>query len=141
MKFCSSCDNMLYLKITEGNDGEDCKLDYCCNHCNKVESDLHETDSCVFQVNFNIDNIKKNAFINKYVYEDVTIPHAEGIKCPNSKCPEQKPEIIYIQYDKENMKYILLRWSKKTRYVLHLCNIGSTKHDTYCIFALHSSKT
>lgn len=108
MKFCSSCDNMLYLKITEGDEGEDCSLNYKCNQCNTIEPNIHETDSCVFGVNFNIDNIKKNAFINKYVYEDVTIPRAEGIKCPNKKCPDQKPEIIYIQYDKENMKYIYI---------------------------------
>ena len=33
MKFCSSCDNMLYLKITEDNEGDNCTLNYKCNHC------------------------------------------------------------------------------------------------------------
>ena len=118
---------MLYLKINENendndettqasessqesspSDSKNCTLEYVCNACNNKQSDLHETESCVFSVNFNLDNIKKNAYINKYIYEDVTIPRAEGIKCPNEQCPDQKPEIIYIQYDRENMKYIYI---------------------------------
>lgn len=125
MKFCQNCDNLLYLKIndhSEDNDAENdsgdsasaasvnplnkkCELKYICRMCNQ-EYDSNESDSCVFNINFNLDNIKKNSFINDFIYDDITLPRAEGIKCPNAKCPDQKPEIVYIQYDKENMKYI-----------------------------------
>ena len=129
MKFCKSCDNLLYLKITEpseeatdesesasgSNDvsvspmanplDKKCELKYVCRMCNEVYNS-DESDSCVFNINFNLDNIKKNSFINEFIYDDITLPRAEGIKCPNANCPDSKPEIVYIQYDKENMKFI-----------------------------------
>ena len=40
------------------------------------------------------------------MYDDITLPNAEGIKCPNPNCPSAKPNIKYIQYDKDNMKYL-----------------------------------
>lgn len=129
MKFCQSCDNLLYLKIIDSKPNESsseesgsgdaagsasadagmldapCELKYYCKMCNEMyNSDT--SDSCVFKINFNLDNIKKNSFINDFIYDDITLPRAEGIKCPNSGCPTSKPEIVYIQYDKENMKFI-----------------------------------
>lgn len=112
MKFCKICDNMLNLKIVEGDPESEetdssasCKLKYICRSCNE-EYDNDATDSCVFNINFNLDNIRKNSFINDFIYNDITLPKAEGIKCPNKNCPKIKPDIVYIQYDKENMKYI-----------------------------------
>lgn len=128
MKFCQNCDNLLYLKISDSNESkespeegeepesnssfqqenpldEKCELRYYCRMCNEVYSS-DKSDSCVFNINFNLDNIKKNSFINDYIYDDITLPRAEGIKCPNANCPDAKPEIVYIQYDKENMKFI-----------------------------------
>jgi hypothetical protein len=123
MKFCQNCDNLLYLKIIEntGDEAESgenpdssanasekepaCELKYICRMCNEMYGS-DESDSCVFKVNFNLDNIKKNSFINDFIYDDITLPRAEGIKCPNANCPDTKPEIVYIQYDKDNMKFI-----------------------------------
>lgn len=128
MKFCQNCDNLLYLKISDSSESkepteegeeagsasstppetslnEKCELKYYCRMCNEVYAS-DESDSCVFNINFNLDNIKKNSFINDYIYDDITLPRAEGIKCPNANCPDAKPEIVYIQYDKENMKFI-----------------------------------
>lgn len=116
MKFCENCDNMLYLKIHESESdsteesastpsGPSCSLKYICRKCNE-EYESDKSDSCVFNINFNLDNIKKNSFINDFIYDDITLPRAEGIKCPNQNCPEAKPEIVYIQYDKENIKFI-----------------------------------
>tara|TARA_B110000027_G_C16011904_1_gene252361 strand:+ start:287 stop:724 length:438 start_codon:yes stop_codon:yes gene_type:complete len=129
MKFCDNCENMLYLKIeecdnakSEGSSEEasslssdtssttespknSCKLTYKCIKCNESYPSSEE-DSCVFNVNFNLDNIKKNSFINEFIYNDITLPKAEGIKCPNQECPDSKPQIVYIQYDKEKMNFI-----------------------------------
>ena len=43
---------------------------------------------------------------DKWGHNFGTLPRADGIKCPNKQCPAAKPEIVYIQYDKEDMKYI-----------------------------------
>ena len=117
MKFCDNCENMLYLKIEDSpcadtesdtpspSSNNNCKLTYNCIKCNESYPST-EVDSCVFNVNFNLDNIKKNSFINEFIYNDITLPKAEGIKCPNKNCPDAKPQIVYIQYDKEKMNFI-----------------------------------
>lgn len=107
MNFCEDCDNMLYMHITDDEEGKHV-LKYFCRCCNNTYDHTKEDDSCVFNINFNIDNIKKNSNLNKYIYNDITLPKADGIKCPNKQCPTSKPEIVYIQYDKEDMKYIYI---------------------------------
>ena len=109
MKFCNECDNMLSLKITPNSDPSfPDKLHYVCRSCNFETEHKPEEDSCIFKLDYNIDNIKKNSFINPFIYEDQTLPRAEGIKCPNAKCPKAKPEIVYIKYDNDNMKFIYI---------------------------------
>ena len=132
MNFCDNCDNMLYMRIAEvplsngvdstseesfkgDGDGDEDKVKtrnkiiYYCRCCNNEYPDLHEKNSCIFKINYNTENIKKNSFINKYVYDDITLPIAENMKCINSDCSGgTKPTIKYIQYNKDDMKYIYL---------------------------------
>ena len=50
---------------------------------------------------------------------------AEGIKCPNANCPDSKPEIVYIQYDKENMKFIYVCLSSYSEKIEpHICGFN-----------------
>jgi len=109
MKFCSECSNMLYLNIIKDESPTvPDKINYICQNCNFQTEHSKSEDSCIFKIDYNIDNIKKKSFINPFVYEDITLPRAEGIKCPNENCPKPKPEIIYIKYDTENMKFIYI---------------------------------
>ena len=106
MKFCQDCDNMLYTQVfSEENNN---KLVHYCLNCNQRYDNVELKDNCLFEIDFNIDNIKKESCINKYTTEDPTLPVAKGIKCPNKKCPVVPPEtskIVYINYDTEKMKY------------------------------------
>lgn len=121
MYFCEHCDNMLYMKIessTEDLSGDDTpeedvnsknKIVYYCRCCNTQYPELHKENSCIYSINFNTENIKKKSYINKNIYDDITLPYAEGIKCPNPDCPSKgKQNIKYIQYDKDDMKYIYI---------------------------------
>ena len=109
MKFCTECNNMLYLNIIKDESPSvPDKINYICQNCNLQTNHDSSEDSCIFSIDYNIDNIKKKSFINPFIYEDITLPRAEGIKCPNEKCPKTKPEIIYIKYDNENMKFIYI---------------------------------
>ena len=110
MKFCGNCDNMLYLKLLDDDIGESTikKPTYVCNNCNNKNEYDQNDNSCLFKIDYNLDNIKKSSFINPFIYEDITLPRAEGIKCPNESCPKAKPEIKYIKYDKENMSFIYI---------------------------------
>jgi len=109
MKFCPECENMLIVKIIkdENPDIPD-KLKYICRNCGFEEEHNKMEDSCILKIDFNIDNIKKNSFINPFIYDDITLPRAEGIKCPNANCPKAKSEIVYIKYDNDNMKFIYI---------------------------------
>ena len=62
MKFCSNCDNMLYLKINESDNtdldasadtskSQDCSS-VCFRKCNE-QYDSDRSESCVFNINFN----------------------------------------------------------------------------------------
>ena len=107
MEFCENCDNMLYLNIKEDEEGTN-KLEYRCANCNFIKQHNPENSS-VLKIDFNIDEIKKTSIINPYIYDDITLPKAEGIHCPNKQCPKPKNgHIKYIQYDKENMKFIYI---------------------------------
>ena len=109
MKFCPECENMLIVKIIkdENPDIPD-KLNYICRNCGFEEEHNKMEDSCILKIDYNIDNIKKNSFINPFIYDDITLPRAEGIKCPNANCPKAKSEIVYIKYDNDNMKFIYI---------------------------------
>lgn len=106
MEFCQECDNMLYTKvITEETKSG---LVYYCLNCDQNYDNIKPKESCIYAVNFNIDNIRRESCINKYTTEDPTLPRAQGIKCPNANCPIKGPdnsEIVYINYDPVKLKY------------------------------------
>lgn len=111
MEFCPDCDNMLYINI-ESNDsesecGNNCvsKLSYYCKNCGYKTDKLKSNNCCIYEENFNTDNIKKEMSFNENTINDPTLPRAIGIRCINANCPSKKPEIIYINYDSKNMKY------------------------------------
>tara|TARA_E500000178_G_scaffold351783_1_gene413684 strand:+ start:2903 stop:3256 length:354 start_codon:yes stop_codon:yes gene_type:complete len=101
MNFCEDCDNMLYVNIDEND-----VLTYKCKTCQKVYDHNINKSNCVYEETYNIDDIKKETILNKYTFDDPTLPKAKGVKCPNDNCPSKKPNIVYINYDNKNMKYI-----------------------------------
>ena len=108
MDFCKECDFMLYPTIVknEKKGGDHTDLLMVCRKCDYINSD--NKNSCILSKDFDEDDIKKQSFINPYIYDDETLPIAEGIKCPNSKCPKANPKIKYIQYDNDNMKFLYI---------------------------------
>jgi len=112
MNFCKECDDMLYVKIkTEKNEetnAETNSLIYLCKTCYKEYPQNLNSTNCVYHVNYDMDDIKKESLINKYTYYDPTLPKAIGIKCPNKECPGKTPNIVYINYDNKQMKYIYI---------------------------------
>ena len=108
MKFCATCENMLYTKILSKESEE---LVYYCRNCNTNEPYDHE-DLCVSKVNFKRSEQKYHHSINEYTKLDPTLPRINNIPCPNVACESNrkkdplKTEIIYLRYDDINMKYI-----------------------------------
>jgi DNA-directed RNA polymerase subunit M/transcription elongation factor TFIIS len=103
--FCDNCNNSMYIFM----DKEELKLYEVCKACNnKVEY----SGNLIYDNDFNID-LSESINNNKFIAYDLTLPHihSQNIKCPNSECVSivenyKESDIIYIKYDKDNMKYI-----------------------------------
>ena len=105
MEFCPECRNMLYLKI-ENEEEKDELIKYCKN-CNYSKKEEGTTDT-IYSINYNFDEIKKLDLINEYTVLDPTLPKANGVKCPNAACTEKPTNIVYLNYDKDDMKFIYI---------------------------------
>ena len=120
MRFCSNCENMYYLQISEDDENA---LVYYCRNCGNKDNTSSMLDTCVSKTSM-VDNTKNvNNVINEYTKLDPTLPRINNIKCPNSQCKSNldkntENEVIYIRYDDINMKYI------------YLCSICSTHWNT-----------
>jgi len=112
MNFCSTCDNMYYIKLEE----EECdKIVYYCRNCGNIDDKLLDINKCILKENINKSEDKYNIHINKYTKLDITLPRINYIKCPNETCTTNKEEfdfnkkeIISIRYDDTSMKYLYL---------------------------------
>lgn len=118
MKFCTACQNMLYLRLEEGS------MQYHCKNCtltvtaNDAEDSASTptstpaptstpTSTCVIDNNY-MDDFHKQ-YITPYIAHDPTLPRTHTINCINETCgrPASKPqEVIYVKYDPVNLKYL-----------------------------------
>jgi DNA-directed RNA polymerase subunit M/transcription elongation factor TFIIS len=111
MKFCSVCENMMYIQV-EDPSSKTPKLLYYCKMCNNSQIDDVQggMDSIlVHERNFVDDSSTYKSFMTPDIKYDPTLPRVSNIACPNTQCTktkEQHNEVIYIKYDHENMKYL-----------------------------------
>lgn len=112
MHFCSKCENMYYIRISEeqGN-----KLIYYCRNCGNEDEYLTKENICVSKIELKPTEQKYSHIINKYTKLDPTLPRTTSIKCPNQIClsnstsdDKLEREVIYIRYDDINIKYVYL---------------------------------
>ena len=126
MHFCNVCGNMFYLKIKD--DDKDNIMYYCRKCGNKDDNIINNLQNfCVSKTHIKKTTEVYKNIINKYTKLDPTLPRIRNMLCPNQACnsnSEQKdgeqkdgeqkdgeqkyPEIIYLRYDNDNMKYIYL---------------------------------
>ena len=107
-KFCDNCNNSMYIYLN--NDTK--QLYLFCKACeNTVEYKKEYKNDIIYDNDFNID-LSESINNNKFINYDLTLPHiqSQNVKCPNELCKsiieELKSDIVYIKYDKDNMKYI-----------------------------------
>jgi hypothetical protein len=120
MEFCEICRNMLYLTskpqdpdTEQGNANgtpEDCLMKYC-KHC-KWSTIQDTSKNMPIRVAFTLyseDDLLNKQHYNPYLRFDPTLPRIQdpSISCTNPKCtgPRDKPQMIYVKYHPENMKY------------------------------------
>ena len=109
MHFCSSCQNMYYIRINAENVN---KLVYYCRSCGNEDSSLDVDSVSISKIQISQGEQKFSHIINKFTKLDPTLPRVDNILCPNKNCEtnihDAHREIIYIRYDDVNMKYIYL---------------------------------
>lgn len=108
MHFCSSCQNMYYIRMNEDAN----KLLYYCRNCGNEDESITFENTTILNTDVSNSSQKFSHIINKYTKLDPTLPRIDKILCPNTECNTNKKnepkEIIYIRYDNVNMKYIYL---------------------------------
>ena len=113
MRFCSVCENMYYIRISENNAAD---LIYYCRQCGHEDSSFTSDSICVSKTQLQKSEQTFHHIINKYTKLDPTLPRINNVLCPNPDCLTNSPiekeraerEIIYIRYDNTNMKYVYL---------------------------------
>jgi DNA-directed RNA polymerase subunit M/transcription elongation factor TFIIS len=117
MHFCTVCQNMYYIRLTGENKDQ---LIYYCRKCGNEDDELISSleNVCVSQTQLKASVSSYEHIINKYTKLDPTLPHINNIKCPNSACTSneetksaddaKKPDILYLRYDDNNMKFVYL---------------------------------
>lgn len=109
MKFCPTCENMLYISVTSDN-----KLKNYCKNCAYNEIMDDNTAALVTSTVIGEDVASYKQYMTKNIKYDMTLPRVNNIKCPNSDCPTNDSkvknpkdnEVIYIKYDQTNMLYL-----------------------------------
>lgn len=112
MHFCSKCDNMYYIRVSDEEDTN--KLIYYCRNCGDENQALTSENIFVSRTQLSGAEKKYGNVVNKYTKLDPTLPRINTIKCPNPTCNsntkegEKDREVIYMRYDDINMKYVYL---------------------------------
>lgn len=109
MYFCSKCENMYYIKLSEEDKNT---LIYYCRKCGNEDKKLTKENIYVSKTHFKKSTQNFSHLVNEYTKLDPTLPRRNNIPCPNNECESHKKgknsEVIYLRYDDENMKYIYI---------------------------------
>ena len=104
--FCDNCDNIMHVYLDKKTESPKLYL-----YCKKCQNKQEYIGNLLYNNDHYID-LSESINSNKFINYDITLPHikSDNIKCPNSECisitEEKQSDIIYIKYDKDNMKYI-----------------------------------
>jgi DNA-directed RNA polymerase subunit M/transcription elongation factor TFIIS len=115
IRFCTVCNNYLYLHVDETT-GD---LQRSCRNCGY--KDIAEQGGLVSEMRIEQLSAEGYNLVNEFTLLDPRLPHLHGtIKCINSGCKSNKPgaesDIVYIKYDAENLRYIYICTFCKTNW-------------------------
>ena len=91
MKFCTKCGSIWYLKKVG-----DSELKYVCRNCGYSE-EKSEEGICVHSSRMNEDYQNYQMLNNKYIIQDPTLPRLNNVKCINSKCLTNRPNLFLVR--------------------------------------------
>jgi hypothetical protein len=107
IRFCTVCDNYLYLQV----EGETQTLQRICRNCGF--KDTEDQGGLVSEMHIEQRAAEGYTLINEFTLKDKRLPHLYNtMKCISATCPSAAPgkesDIVYIKYDTENLRYIYM---------------------------------
>ena len=106
MKFCSVCDNMLYIRIGDAG----ATMLYTCKHCGfGIKAEETASKSCVLETNYSDDHSMYRQYASDLIKHDPTLPRVSNIPCENPACSRKEGaphEVIFVKYDPVKLKYM-----------------------------------
>lgn len=119
MKFCSVCDNMMYMRLAadepppDGGDGggdATAGLRYFCKNCGfHVDASATDTKDKVLDTDYRDDQATYSQYATPNIVHDPTLPRVSNIPCPFPDCsraPAAPNEVIYVKYDATNLRFL-----------------------------------
>jgi len=82
MHFCTECDNMYYIRLTDTNG-----IVYYCRNCGHEDDTITIDNVVVSHTSLKSGKNQYAHVVNKYTKLDPTLPRISTILCPNMECP------------------------------------------------------
>jgi DNA-directed RNA polymerase subunit M/transcription elongation factor TFIIS len=106
MRFCSVCDNMLYIRAAAD------KTVYACKMCNTIEPLSHDGGAVMItDSQLTDENIKYRMYLSPFLVQDPTMPHVSNIVCPNETCSKQDStsnDVVVVKYDADKLRFLYM---------------------------------
>lgn len=125
MRFCSVCENMLYISLRpdERKEGAPLELTYSCKRCgfSMTSEDARSADaaagksggdpSVVLSTDYSDDQTSYKQYATPLLRHDPTLPRVSNIACPRlgdgcTKPPDVPNDVLFVKYDAANLKYL-----------------------------------
>jgi len=110
MNFCETCGNMVYINIRPSETGGAPQLTCVCKSCgSSSEMEKDKCSTAMFASDYGDDQMAYKQYMTPYIMYDPTLPHATHIECINPNCsrkPEEPRDVVFIKYNRENLKYL-----------------------------------
>jgi len=101
---------MYYIGINEKDTNQ---LTHYCRNCGYVDDSNIKENSCILNMDIKKGEQKYSHIVNQFTKYDPTLPRINNIQCPNENCKtntesDVKPDVLYIRYDEDNLKYLYM---------------------------------
>lgn len=123
IKFCPTCRNYLFLRITPGAEASDSNLNRVCYVCGYQQTE--DKGGLITEIKLQ-EKVAEGykVLLNEFTHLDPTLPHVDNIKCPSADCAsnkgQAKSDVIYLKYDATNLKFLYIctvckeQWKSRT---------------------------
>lgn len=111
MKFCDTCNNMLYMRVQPAQDGKSppVLLDVCTACGSSSERSKEDLAEPVYSRNYGDNQVSYKQLMTPHLEHSPTLPHKSDIECINPNCtrrPGQVRDVIYLKSNRDDLKYI-----------------------------------